>query len=260
MENKNGVTTTGKNSLRWRDLMEKYHSFLALLTLKPKHFALLVSAIVAMVIAWETNIFLSSKKPGIDGRRILIATRDLSEGELITFADFKTIAEEDLSLKMRKARVVTDQQLALVEGQRLIKDITSGTPLLLEAVYPPDATLFSKDIPKGLRAYFVETVTLEMVRPGVKVDLVLKPIRENKDSLILVENALVLSLDKREESSGVVVALSPEEIEWIERNSRLGKIVLAIRNPGEISGRGALKKGKQGAKKRVTVEMITEGI
>lgn len=238
--------------------MGKYQAIIEWIKIKPSHFILILSGLIAAVAGWESRtVFLQSPKT-ISEPRVLVAAHDLEQGDLVTFADLKTKPLGSLSLSS-DARFFTDQDLPMVQGKRLLGNVSMGMPLLFNVLYQTENRANTSLIPKGMRAYFIETETLDWVRPGGYVDLILKPIAESKSSLILVESALVLAAGSRNSESGVVVALKPEEIEWIEKNTRFGKIVLAVRNPNESSRYGALKKDKQRSKKRVKVEVISEG-
>jgi Flp pilus assembly protein CpaB len=237
--------------------MVNRNRFLDFLQIRPKQFTALVLTIVTIIFIWENKEILRGPA-NIKDPRILVATRDLSEGELLKYTDFKLVPLVDLNLAPGE-RALTDQELFMVQGRRLKNKINRGKPLLFDAVFKIEEETFFRDIPRGLRAYFIETEHLEFVQSGGKVDLILKSTSSSKDSLILVEDVLILSVDRTSEAPGVVVALTPDEIDWVERNLRVGKIVLAFRNPTEGRGRGALKKGKHPNKKRVKVELITEG-
>lgn len=223
----------------------------------PKHFTVLILIIVAMIFIWENKTAFRGPA-NIKEPRILVATRDLSEGELLKPADFKLLPPADLNLAPGE-RALSDQELFLVQGRRLKSKVSRGNALLFDSVFKTEEESFFRSIPKGLRAYFIETEHLEFVKSGAKVDLVLKPTSSSKNTLILVDDVLILSVDKTSEAPGVVVALTPDEIDWVERNLRFGRVVLAFRNPNEARGRGALKKGEHPDKKRVKVELITEG-
>ncbi len=238
--------------------MDKLRLVLKFLQVNPKRFAVALSVLIAIVAAWESRNIFSVSSTSVKDLRVLVAMRDLDEGDLVTLSDLSTVPISRISLP-DGMRAFTDQELFLVQGQRLIKSVKQGSPIISDLIESNSHGLKIPEIPSGRRAYFIETHSFEMVFPGSKVDLILKPLMDSKDSLILTENALVLSVERRQDLPGVVVALTPDEIEWVERNSRVGKIVLAVRNPKEKSTRRALKKAKRGRLKRVKVEVITEG-
>jgi Flp pilus assembly protein CpaB len=237
--------------------MVKRNRFFELMQIHPKHFTAVILIGVTIVFVWENKRMLRSPAK-IKDPRILVAARDLSEGELLKSTDFQLSSLEDLHLASGE-KALSDQEFFMIQGRRLKKSLSRGNPLLFEAVFKSDADLVYRNIPRGRRAYFVETDHLELVQSGDKVDLVLKTSSSIKNTLILVEDVLILSVDKTSEIPGVILALTPEEIEWVEKNLGSGKVVLAVRNPNEMGGRGALKKGKHQNKKRVKVELITEG-
>ena len=240
--------------------MEKLEVLSKLLQLKPKYFCWALSAIIALVVSWECHKSIGSSENGVEKPRVLVAIRDLEVGHPISLRDLsfdipKRVEEKQNNLD----KVITDQELYLIEGKKVVQHIKKGqllTQKLLGADSDPESGV---PIPKGYRAYFLDMTSHEVAFPKARVDLILKPLSDSRENLILVENVLVLSVASDESNPGVILALKPEEIEWVERNLRFGKIALALRNPGEKVMRGALKKGKRGIKKRVKVEIITEG-
>lgn len=238
--------------------MEAIKKIESSLQANPKKFGLWLSIIIAALVAWESKKLFDFRPVSMSEPRVLVASRDLSEDETVSLTDLNIIPHSKLPV-IPKSKVFSDQDLFLLNGKKLKTAVKKGEPITIDLIESSQNRKHLISIPNGRRAYFVETTATAMVSPGVYVDLVLKPFLDAKSSLILVENVLVLSVEKQSEASGVIVALTPEEIEWVERNLRMGRIVLAVRNPNEPTTRRALKKPKQGRQKRVKVEIITEG-
>jgi Flp pilus assembly protein CpaB len=193
----------------------------------------------------------------IEEPRLLIARRSLKEGEAITSADLDYSAN-DKGVNKPGERYFTDQDLPLVLGKQILTDIEKGNPIRLESIWVGREPRPPKSIPRGMRAFFIETASFYWAYPGAKVDLVLVPNQETNQTLTLIENVLVLSIETEREAPGVTVALSPAEIEQVNQHLRQGKIALAIRNPADRDRGAASKKGKRQILKRVKVELITE--
>jgi len=238
--------------------MEAIKKIESSLQANPKKFGLWLSVVIAALVAWESRKLFDFRPVSMSEPRVLVANRDLSEDETVSLTDLNIVPNSKLPATP-KAKVFSDQELFLLNGKKLKTAVKKGEPITVDLIELGQKQNHLISIPNGRRAYFVETIASAMVSPGVNVDLVLKPFLDNKSSLILVENVLVLSVEKQSEASGVIIALTPDEIEWVERNLRIGRIVLAVRNPNEPTTRRALKKPKQGKQKRVKVEIITEG-
>ncbi|GEM_PF-3080323 len=231
-----------------------------LFKVKPKYFCWGLSVIIALIVCWESRKVIRFSEYSIEHPRILVAARDLEVGHPISLRDLSFEVQNITKEKESSSeKIVTDQELYLVESKKVAQYVKKGQPLTLEMLSAHSDLEPEVAIPKGYRAYFLDMASNEVAFPKARVDLILKPLSDSRENLILVENVLVLSVVREELNPGVILALKPEEIEWIERNLRFGKIALALRNPGEKLIRGALKKGKRGIQKRVKVEIITEG-
>lgn len=240
--------------------MIKIKVFDRLFRIKPKYFCWGISVLIAGIVSWESRNLLRSGTETAKQSRVLIAARDLESGHVISINDFVFELRDTNEVQFGQVnRFITDQELDLIEGKMLRRELKKGEALTSQLIASAMGRQPRVSIPEGHRAYFLETLSNEMVFPSARVDLILKPEMDNRESLILAENVLVLSVGHAMENRGVGLALRPEEIEYIEKNLRFGTVALALRNPNEKLLRGALKKGKRGSQKRVKVEIITEG-
>ncbi|MFM8314116.1 MAG: hypothetical protein ACKOA8_07500 [Deltaproteobacteria bacterium] len=237
--------------------MAYIEKFLKKINKKSNIFVVVICLIISGVVVLEVWIKI---RDGLakENKRIIVARRNLLQGDILTLADLDFVFENKTSLRETDI-YFDDQDIPALVGRELRENIESRSPILQRSlVFNSDRTK-SHSIPKGKRAFFIEASNFHWVQPGSKVDLILKPHLDNKNSLILAENVMVLSVDSENEPFGVTVALTPLEIDWIQRNSKTGPIVLAVRNPKDKGRSTALNKGKHRFPKRVKVEVITEG-
>jgi len=223
---------------------------------KPNRLVWGLSALFSFLALWECQSRIGTG-PRIEQPRLLISKRDLKMGETLTFANLDYLSHDKMALTARE-KYFTDQDLPLVLGKQLMNDIERGSPIHFESIWRGKEPHPPKSIPRGRRAFFIETASFYWVYPGAKVDLVLVPHQESHEKLTLIENVMVLSIETEREAPGVIVALLPVEIEQVNQHLRQGKISLAIRNPADRDFGTASKKGERQILKRVKVELITE--
>jgi Flp pilus assembly protein CpaB len=195
-----------------------------------------VAALAGLVVCFEARCLLQPRPHRIEDPRFLLARRPLPSGKPIHFLDFTASFEAPGGVAPKAA--LTDQDLPLLSGARLLRPLGEGEVLTLDALQLPSAPgPLGPTIPKGMRAYAIQVAGGLEVRAGERVDVVLGE-GENPDEvpLTLLEAALVLAV-REQEGTGreLVLAVAAEDIPPLEKASQKGKLNIALRNPGEAS-------------------------
>lgn len=193
----------------------------------------------------------------INTPRYLVSRRDIDSGTIFSPADFGARAEPSENKPV--ADGITDQDLYLLQGAELTKEIVQGTRLTWPCVkLKGNASRLGPKIPHGMRAYPLNPEFLP-VRPGDRVDIVLTPNAVTESPFIIVDAALVLASGYRREIFEILIALSPAEIEWVEKGKQKGTLKIALRNPDDRSARPRRPEAKRTPNKQVRpIEILTE--
>jgi Flp pilus assembly protein CpaB len=201
---------------------------------------------------WATPVLYD-----IDSPRYLISRRSISQGTTFNSADFGAQARqggEEVNAG------VTDQDLYLVQGSEFIQPVAAGVPLTWESLkLKGGRPRLGKKIPRGMRAYVLNPEFIA-VRSGDLVDVVLTPDTVVESPFILVDAASVLEAGFRRERFEVVLALSPGDIEMVEKGKQRGKLKIALRNPDDSSHQAKrLQSSRKRPENRQSIEILTEG-
>lgn len=190
---------------------------------RPWVLPLLLSVVVGGTVFFE--IFLR-KERSIREPRYLIVTRDLKMGHPLSVIDFHFGY-----LAGAKAGTLTDQDLHLLKGAYLAKNLSKNSPLMLDSIHlSPSITGLGVSIPKGLRAYTIEISDSIEVGPGDRVDIYSSP--NSVLPGVLVSGALVLySTSKGNDRFIVIVSVHPREISVLEKALKWGKLKITLRHP-----------------------------
>lgn len=198
-------------------------------------------AIAAALVAWEGHRYWSRETHLLTDPRYLLAVRDLSAGEVFGLRDFT------FTFEAPDQTSYTDQDLGDLVGKRYRISVPAGQYLTVDAV---GLAPFAEAIPKGTRAYAFLAENPLPLQNGDHIDVFAK--KNGKNSRLILENLLVLR--KRREGQEVSVAASRHDIELLENAQDNGKLVVALRNPGDKENEGVRM-----TRPKKSIEVLTEG-
>lgn len=193
-------------------------------------------AVVALslgsVLYWQARLWLT-KPVMLEAPHYLVYRRGLGNGHELQFADLKIVPPG--SLAQVPPGAVTDQDLGSLRGSTLIASVEQGAPVTFNQLnLRGDAVRFGRRIPVGLRAYPLPVSDSLRIQASDYVDIVSVPARPGAMPTTLAEGVMVLGVQKNETSSEALVALSPDEVELVEKGLRTGTLKLALRNPTDV--------------------------
>ena len=210
-------------------------------------FALLVSAGASAVVYRMISAKLGLNVQQADAAQLLVASRDLPPGTLVSSADVRSVAWHGYvpPRALRKADEVV--------GRGILQAVYEGDPMLDTRLAPKGAGGgLAATIPQGMRAVAVrvdEVVNVSgFVGPGMKVDVLVSGTPPspggssvpNKVSKIILQNIAVLSSGQnmQKDAEGKPVSaqvvnllVTPEQAEILNLASTETRIQLVLRNP-----------------------------
>jgi pilus assembly protein CpaB len=202
-----------------------------------------------------TQVISKDSKPAVqqgDTRSIIVATRDITPGELVT--------PETVKLEpwpKEKAPKDALSQIEKVEGCRARSEIYEGQPIRERMLIGQGFTrqMASDYIPKGRRVVGVKVDLVSggagLIQPGDRVDVLVhlsrdvkKGVPENRTQTILQDIKVfavgsTFKIDPAADEEDAVQAkviqllVTPEQAETLVLAQQLGKVQLTIRPPGD---------------------------
>ncbi len=215
-----------------------------------------IIGVLAVVLFSLGYLWLMEPLPVQGGSRgYLVAVRDLLPGEGVEFSDF-TLASAPRDLELRSV-AISEDRLQEVNHRRFKKRLARGEFLTLNHLEPIQSG--RRQIPRGTRAYLIRPDPWIPVGEGDQVDVLGR--LEAKEPLEVVAGpSEVLAVDTTEAQRGVVLALRPDQITWVEKALRSGTLKVAVRSPQD---RSAAKIRKRRIRKKpsaaLAAPVISEG-
>lgn len=241
--------------------METFLKSMSALGTRQRSLTLVIGGLVGLVVCLEARSFFSARAQGIRDPRYLVARRELSAGQAVHFLDFTFSHQQNVA-----KGALSDQDLPLLRGATLNRTVKEGEILCIDALQRPfDSTALGASIPRGLRAYPIRPSNSLSVRRGDRVDVLLEPESPSEMPFALLEGPLVLQVDVDADSRGseeVVLALSSDDIQLLEKAHQRGKLTIALRNPSDeapAAGRQTRHHLWRSAKRRPQIEILSEG-
>jgi len=206
---------------------------------QPLVLILLMGGLVSAIICFELQHALG-QGAALSDPRYLVSRRALEMGEAVSFLDFGQVSARDQK-SPPPAGALTDQDWDRLKGATLSRGIREGEYLSSVSVrFPVRGGLRSSTIPAGLLAFAIAPSNTLGVRPGDRLDILLNPESAHEAPAILIEDTLVLGIEAVTEEQGknaVIIAVSQDEIELLEKAQQKGKLKIALRNPHDRPGR-----------------------
>ena len=223
---------------------------------KPTHLIIGIGFIVGALVCWEAHTILN-RSLRVEDPRYLVALRDLEVDHPISFIDFTLRVSEEAV-----PGAISDQELHLLKGAKVKSKIRKGEiaqfdKLILSAAIGG----LAKTIPKGYKAYPIRSSNRLAVRPGDRIDILLKPEKTGDIPIGLLESVLVLELRSQEGDEELVVAASVADIQLLENAGQHGKLVIALRSSEDSvdpDNRRERSSFLRTAKRKKSIEVLTE--
>lgn len=221
---------------------------------------LVISMVVGIAVCLEASSWLNRRDPNVIYPRVLLATRDLPVGQVLT--------QIDLDMKSvpppKPEGAVTDQDLHLVLGASLLHGLNAGEIISFDnLLLPANQKSFSKQVPRGMRAYSFEPENNIPTRVGDYVDIYLVKDRSEAGATLLTEGVQVLALKGREQGAAtLLVAVMADDLPVLEKGRQLGKLIISLRNAEDFRKKGKLTRRSiddLSQKRKQTVQLISEG-
>lgn len=234
--------------------MERLKKLKQLWLRRPLVSRLWLLGICLLVFTVELQNALSGKASNLQLK--LAAKRDLSEGLTITVHDLTVTPTQKGSEGISDS--FTDQELHEVIGSRVVTNIPAGSIILKNQLQAKSMMKFSQKVPKGLRAFTIRTRTRLPIEPGDRVDLLSAQTHSGSKSNYLLEDKKVLAVNKLDEYQEILVALSFEDIRYIQSFNSDGWVDLTLRNPMETPS-VSVKRPEVKGRKKTKIELLEEG-
>jgi len=241
--------------------MEAFLENVRALGSRQRGLTLVIGGVVGLVVCLEARSIFTSQLQGIRDPRYLVARRELSAGQAVHSLDFTFSPQQNVP-----KGALSDQDLPLLRGSTLNRALKEGEILCIDALRLPfDNALLGTSIPRGLRAYPIHPSNSLSVRQGDRVDVQLQPESRSEMPFALLEGPLVLQVDPDADGNGseeVVLALSSDDIQLLEKARQRGKLTIALRNPRDDApapGRHTRHHLWHSALPRPQIEILSEG-
>lgn len=193
-----------------------------------------VSLVLGLTVCWQAHAWLYPVVPGIDEPRYLAYRRSLESGHPLQFTDLKMLPARSVGAPPRGA--ITDQDLVALKGAVLTVSVTEDQLVVFSQLeLSGEGTRLGKKVPLGTRAFPIRVTENPGLQASDFVDVILTPERVGQNPATLAEGVAVLSVQAGVEGTEVLVALTPEELELVEKGLQTGKLKLALRNPAEAA-------------------------
>jgi pilus assembly protein CpaB len=212
----------------------------------------LVLAALGFGVAWSAVKNMGDKaREGWKLTSVLVATKDLSEGTVVTS---DVVANRQVPEAFVTSSVVRPEQVNYVTGQKILVAVQTGDPLLYTQFETQrTAERLSTKVQKQARAVTIDaaktTAVGGWVRPNDHVDVIgiFKDPQTNESvAVTLMENVMVLATGKltgttnvnlvaenQRDYNNVSLLLSPEQVEVVVLAAELGSLSLSLRNPDD---------------------------
>lgn len=222
--------------------------------------ALILSLVIALVCCVLLFNYINSLQRPVEEKPkevLLVASRNIEAGELITQAEINTIEVSEDSMPVG---ILNDRKE--IEDFYAREPIVMGEPFRPERLASQDELFLSWNVPQGMRAVCVfvseDSVFSNLLRVGDRVDLVgsfTTEVQEGKkiaSSMIIVQNAEVLAIgsqrieqkntkameaktndDETKLPRTVTLAVTPEDSEKVVFASDFGDFSLILRGHGD---------------------------
>lgn len=198
-------------------------------------FSFAAALFVAVFLCLEAHSYLKIRQAKLTDPRYLVASRDLGLGNQIYFSDLTLVVGRSISGKI-PAGALTDQDLSLLSGSRLSRDLRSGEVLTASHLEARVNRRLAFGVPSGSRAFALTEIVAPEVKAGDRVDVYFTSQVPEMVAALLLENVPVLRYVF--EDSRLVVAVSPSDIGLLEKARRNGSLSVALRNPEEKAPAG----------------------
>lgn len=214
----------------------------------------------------EEQIRLSIMRQQGDSGRILVASKDLQAGEVVSSA---TVAIGEIPTEHVAGRVLTPADFESIQGRVISRTMSSGEPLLADFVAGYLVERFSDLVEEGQRAVSLEVATLQthagMLLPGDYVDLFvmldeepsrgpagvrLEPVLERvkvlaagPQPLRTRDQAFQRLLEREARYSQITVGVSLANAKQLVKARQLGELVYFLRNARDQNSQLELGEG-----------------
>ncbi|MDB4977546.1 MAG: Flp pilus assembly protein RcpC/CpaB [Myxococcaceae bacterium] len=212
-----------------------------------KRRATLLAVGCAVLGALALHVYLSRFELELAGgvpRAVLVATRDLAAGEVLTRA---ALDYRDLPERYLEDRHIDGEELERLLGSRVRTAVSSGACLLwTDLALSRDPRTLAGLVQTGMRAFALPEHGLSfdgLLRPGDRVDVLFT---RDDVSTTLLQNVLVLTIgtdlgneieptrSSHDPSGRVTLSVALEQAQLLARSEGRGALRLALRNPQDL--------------------------
>lgn len=211
--------------------------------------SLAASVCIGAMVLWGSN----EVDPGKD-EIYLTAMRDILPGEGVELNDF-TLGPNPLA-EGSADDLVSEDQIHQIESSVFQRPLKKGGVLRRSLLSVQGSR--KRKIPFGSRAYLIHPEPWLNVGPGDHVEVLGQT--DSTDAIHVVAGpAEVLGVTSDAEARGVVLALRPDEISWVEKASRRGTLKMAVQSAAEAK-RAPRRKHSLGSRRhRPSADVVVEG-
>lgn len=157
--------------------------------------------------------------------RYLVTTRAVPQGLPVSLSDLTFRHARDRKQGI-PPQTYTDQDLSTLKGAHFIRALPAGAPITPDTVLlSAEKTGLGNRLPRGKRAYALTPLNPLPVRPGDHVDLYSSAAGARS---AVVDNVAVLHAAYRHDRFEIILAVTPLQIEVLERAQQQGKLTVAV--------------------------------
>ncbi len=213
----------------------------------------LVLGFMAALIAYRTmKRHEEQVKEGWNLVPVVVANRDVQEGSSL---EWDMVAEHQMPEQFVTTSVVDPKQLERVVGQKLMVPLQRGDPILWSHFRSDGSNVrLSNVVSRAMRAIGIQVggadAVSNMVRPNDHIDILGTFADERKMGMVtvtLMQDVIVMATgqvtgntnlslldDSQKDYSTLTLLVLPEQAEMLVLASRLGSLVVTLRNPEDM--------------------------
>jgi|LakMenEpi03Aug12_release.lakeMendotaPanAssembly.Ray.scaffolds.fasta_scaffold291127_2 Flp pilus assembly protein CpaB len=211
-------------------------------------------ALLFLLFSVETRSFLT--RPTGPEARLIAAKRALEPGAVLSIADLTVSYVPEA--QSRPLGSFSDQEVQNLVGAIVTESVRTGE-LITRANIHLKLSSFAEKVPKGMRAFSIETEEVLPFAVGDRVDIQVVDPSNPADSNEVIESRKILGIQQNDNHQQVVVAVNTTEAMMLNAQKQKRKLHLILRNPQDDSESQRLKSSSSVRKKPKKIEIIEEG-
>jgi len=213
-----------------------------------------VLALLFLLFSVETRSFLT--RPTGPEARLIAAKRDLEPGAVLGIADLTVSYVPEAH--SRPLGSFSDQEVQNLVGAIVTESLRTGDVITTANIHLRMSS-FAEKVPKGMRAFSIETEEVLPFAVGDRVDIQVIDPNNPVESNEVIESRKILGIHQSDNHQQVVVAVNTTEAMRLNAQKQKSKLHLILRNPQDDSKTSLRQRSRSVRRKLKRIEIIEEG-